>query len=139
MREYVMEIQRKEFEKNLSRRSDMARERELLKNIREQIDSQKQKELSLKREKQTLNVRNFDSVKQERDSQIQRESQERIQPQQEYFPFTHGDVIEAARAQVREEMLHDLKQKQIIWQSQRDEKLRMQEAEGASAEEEGAK
>ena len=40
-----------------------------------------------------------------------------------YFPFTHGDTVDAARMQIREEMQNDLKDRIAMLESKERAKL----------------
>jgi len=69
-----------------------------------------QKERNDKEEKIQKMRSNIDMIKAERKKTIDAEHDYRmIQKPITYFPFTHGDTVDAARMQIREEMQNDLK------------------------------
>jgi len=39
------------------------------------------------------------------------------------FPFTHGDTVEAARQQIKEEMQHDLQNKLALMEAQERDRI----------------
>lgn len=54
--------------------------------------------------------KNIEEVKAERHTALDKETNYRMKEKPiTHFPYTHGDTVEAARAQIREEMQQDLK------------------------------
>ena len=39
------------------------------------------------------------------------------------FPFTHGDTVEAARAQIKGEMMEDMKRRDVIRENMKKERF----------------
>jgi hypothetical protein len=67
------------------------------------------KDKEVKEEKITKMRDNIDKIKAERKKTVDDEHQYRmIQKPITYFPYTHGDTVDAARLQIREEMQKDL-------------------------------
>ena len=66
----------------------------------------------------------IEEVKAERKEADRREHDYRMnQKPITHFPYTHGDTVEAARAQIREEMAQDLKNRCAVLESKEREKI----------------
>lgn len=71
-----------------------------------------------KKGKQAEMVKNIEEVKAERQTQDIKERKHIFdKPESVYFPFTHGDSVDAARIQIREELNQDLKNRQALLES----------------------
>ena len=67
---------------------------------------------------------NIAEVKAERDAAKNQEHDYRMNQQPiTRFPFTHGDTVEAARDQIKGEMIEDRKKRDIIRESLKKEKF----------------
>ena len=67
---------------------------------------------------------NIDIIKAERKKTIDAEHDYRMnQKPITYFPYTHGDTVDAARLQIREEMQNDLKNRIALIESTERAKL----------------
>lgn len=67
---------------------------------------------------------NIAEVKKERDEAVNQELDYRMnQKPITKFPFTHGDTVEAARAQIKGEMIQDLKRRDALRESMKKEKF----------------
>ena len=66
----------------------------------------------------------IEEVKAEREATKNKEHHYRMEEKPiTHFPYTHGDTVEAARAQIREEMANDLKNRYALLESKEREKI----------------
>lgn len=69
-------------------------------------------------------MKNIEEVKLERDEKLENERKFIYEkPEKVFFPFTHGDSIEAARQQIREEQSIDLRNRTALLESQERAKM----------------
>ena len=67
---------------------------------------------------------NIEEVKAERDKAVSSEFDYRMKQKPiTIFPFTHGDTVEAARAQIRSEMIEDMNMRKALAENMKKEKF----------------
>lgn len=122
--QYLREIKDREQNKLQEKKDDDQLQQERLAEIAEEIRRDLDKNKEEKASKISKMRGNIAEVKAEREAVVNKEIDYRMmQKPITKFPYTHGDTVEAARAQIRGEMIQDLKNRDAIRESMAREKF----------------
>ena len=105
LNEYLESMKERELKKLQQRNEDIKAQKDEIMEVNKTKEEDEAKKLEKKQEKIRQMRENLDLVKAERLVTMQDELDHRMnQKPITYFPYTHGDTVDAARLQIREEM-----------------------------------
>ena len=124
LREYLSQVDQKKEYAYQQRLDEIDEDKKEIKKTLKEIEQIQKDNLETKKSKQQEFLRAIEEVKLERDEKDEIERKFIYdKPEKVFFPFTHGDSIEAARQQIREEQNNDLRNRTALLESQERAKM----------------
>ena len=123
LNDYLRQIRNNELAKIQRRNEDIEEQTKRLATQTDEMNEEIEKEHGVKADKQKKMRDNCEEVRKERNATIEKEKEYRMnQKPITNFPYTHGDTVEATRAQIRQEMHEDLKTRYALLRTMEEER-----------------